>query len=244
VCNRVVRETTLVPRPRRGRVFESSRRIRLSDTDASGRLRLDAIARYLQDVATDDVADNGAGSPDDLWIVRRCVVEVVAPFAGDEAVALATWCSGVGSAAAARRTSLVGDRGGRAEAETVWIHLDRDQRPARVSARFLETYGEACGGRRASTRLELPDPPPDAERRAWPLRATDVDVMGHVNNAAYWHAVEEVLAPACRARPLSAVLEFRAAVDREDEAELVVAEPLGWLVVGGDVRAAAAVTVS
>jgi acyl-ACP thioesterase len=223
-------------------VFEARRRVRLSDTDASGRLRLDAIARYLQDVATDDVADNGAGSSDDLWIVRRCVVEVLEPFAGDENVELATWCSGVGSAAAARRTSVVGDRGGRVDAETIWIHLDREQRPARVSARFLETYGEACGGRRASTRLTLPDPPPDAERRPWPLRMTDFDVMGHVNNAAYWHAVEEALAPELRGQPLAAVLEFRAAIDAGDLVELVTDGGYIWLAARGDVRAAAAVT--
>jgi acyl-ACP thioesterase len=233
----------LVPPPARGRVFRSSRRIRLSDTDATGRLRLDAVARYLQDVATDDVADNGSGSPDDLWIVRRTVVHVVEPFAGDGAVELATWCSGVGSAAAARRTSIAGDGGGRIEAETIWIHLDREQRPARLASWFHEIYGEACGGRRASTRLELPDPPADAARRPWPLRATDVDVMGHVNNAAYWEAVEEAFAPRLGGR-LVAVLEYRAAIDPGERVELVTAGDRAWLAVGRDVRAAAAVDFS
>ena len=243
VCNRGVRATSLVPRPEHGRVFEAQRRIRLSDTDASGRLRLDAVARYLQDVATDDVVAAGAFSPDDLWLVRRSVVEVLVPFAADDTVELATWCSGVGAAAAARRTSLAGDGGGRIETETVWIHLDGEQRPARVSERFLAIYGEACGGRRASTRLELPDPPRHAERRPWPLRVTDVDVMGHVNNAAYWHAVEEALAPETRPRPLAAVVEFRAAIDPDDDVQLVIAGEGIWLEAGGTVRAAAAVTV-
>jgi acyl-ACP thioesterase len=234
---------SLVPPPTRGRVFRSSRRIRLSDTDTTGRLRLDAVARYLQDVATDDVADNGSGSPDDLWIVRRTVVDVVEPFVGDDVVELATWCSGVGSAAAARRTSIAGDGGGRIEAETIWIHLDRAQRPARLRPWFHETYGEACGGRRASTRLELADPPRGATRRAWPLRATDVDVMGHVNNAAYWEAVEEALAPRLRGR-LVATLEYRAAIDPGEQVELVTASDDVWLVVEESVRSAAAVDLS
>jgi acyl-ACP thioesterase len=238
-----VRATTLVPRPERGRVFESRRPIRLSDTDATGRLRLDAIARYLQDVATDDVADNGSSSADDLWIVRRTVLHVREPFVGDSAVELATWCSGLGSAAAARRTTISGDGGGRAEAETVWIHLDREQRPTRVSERFLATYGEASGGRRASTRLELPDPPPDVARRRWPVRVTDVDVMGHVNNAAYWHVVEDAFAGELT-RPLAAILEYRAAIDAGDVVDVARAEADMWLVVGVDVRAAASVTVA
>ena len=31
-------------------------------------------------------------------------------------------------------------------------------------------------------------------RSPWPLRATDIDLHGHVNNAVYWQAVEHVLA--------------------------------------------------
>ena len=40
---------TLVPPPGEGRVYGSQRRVRLSEMDAAGRLRLDTVARYLQD---------------------------------------------------------------------------------------------------------------------------------------------------------------------------------------------------
>lgn len=224
-----------------GRVFSSARRIRLSDTDAGGRLRLDAVARYLQDVAADDVEDAGWGSDEHVWVVRRTEIEVVSQFAGDERVELATWCSGTGASAAARRTTLAGDRGGRIEAETVWIHLDRAGRPLRLAPRFFEVYGPAAAGRRVSTRLELSDPSAEAERRPWQLRAADVDVLGHVNNAAYWAAVEEAL----DGPPRRAVLEYRRPLDLADEVELLRA-PHGdgfllGLAVGGDVRAVAAV---
>src|SRR6185312_4474714 len=76
----------------------------------------------------------------------------------------------------------------------------------------------SAAGRRATTRLELPDPPPDAVRTAWALRATDVDLLGHVNNAVYWAAVEEALAPG--AGPASALLEHRRPVDLGDAVEL------------------------
>ena len=47
--------------PRPGRTFRVAYTVRLSDADAAGRLRLDAVARYLQDAAIDDVAGDGVG---------------------------------------------------------------------------------------------------------------------------------------------------------------------------------------
>jgi acyl-ACP thioesterase len=233
---------TLPPRPVAGRVFEAQRRVRLSDTDAAGRLRLDAVARYLQDVAADDVADAGWAADEHVWVVRRTLLDVPRPFLGDEEVDLATWCSGVGAAAAARRTSLVGDRGGAIEAESVWIHLDRELRPARLGQRFRSVYAPAAEGRGVSTRFSLAAPPADSTRAPWPLRATDVDLLGHVNNAAYWAAVEEVAVGRLR-EPLRAELEYRQPIDLGETVEIVSARCGGevWLVVDSTVRAAAAV---
>jgi acyl-ACP thioesterase len=219
-----------------GRVFRASRRVRLSDVDATGRLRLDAVARYLQDVATDDIADAGWGEHDNLWIVRRTRIDVARPLSGGEIVELATWCSGTAASAAARSTSLRGDRGGRIDTETIWIHLDADGRPARLAQRFHELYGPSAGGRRASTRLELGEPPPDARRRPWPLRRTDIDELGHVNNAAYWAAVEEGLAPP---GPCEALLEYKQPLDLGDAVELLEWDDGLALAVGEEVRASA-----
>ena len=73
-----------------------------------------------------------------------------------------------------------------------------------------------------STKLELPDPPSQSMRRPWPLRSTDVDRHGHVNNAAYWQAVEHVAAESGfeLRKPLRALLDFREPVDLGDELEL------------------------
>ena len=215
----------LVPVPATGRVFRSTRRIRLSDRDASGRLRLDSVARYLQDVAIDDVDETGWGAPDHLWVMRHIRIEVVTSPIEDDHVELSTWCSGTASVAAGRRMSLVGDRGGRIELDSAWVHLGPDARPARIED--FRQYAEAAGGRVVSTRLELPVPATDGRRTPWPLRATDVDLFGHVNNAAYWHAVEERL----RIRrsdsrlPLRARLDHRHALDLVHEVEL--AESIG-----------------
>jgi acyl-ACP thioesterase len=237
----------LSPPPPAGRVYRAARPIRLSDRDARGRLRLDAVARYLQDVAGDDVDETGWGAPEHLWVLRRIRVDVLRPFLEDRTVELATWCSGLAPVAAGRRTSLAGDRGGLVEVDSAWVHLGPDARPARLDDTF-GVYGEAAGGRRVSTRLELPDPPSGAALTPWPLRLTDVDLLGHVNNTAYWHAVEHALAGSGPdpARPLRAELDYRTPIDLDDPVELIAAATGGVLVLGlavkGVVRAAARVT--
>jgi len=209
------------PVPVRGRTYSSRRRLRLSDLDERGRLRLDAIARFLQDVAIDDVQESGWGMPEHVWVVRRIRIDIHRAFVTDGEVQLTTWCSGIAAVAAGRRWSVEGNAGGRAEVDSVWIHLDADANPARIVD--FGVYAEAACGRRVSTKLELPDPPTDAARRPWALRATDVDRHGHINNTVYWQAVEEML-PVLGIdprHPLRAELDYRHPVDYGEVIELV-----------------------
>lgn len=231
--------------PSSGRTFTGSRRVGLADLDPRGRVRLDALARFLQDVAIDDVQETGWGTPLHLWFVRRIRIDVHVPFLEDRQIALTTWCSGLAAIAAGRRWSLTGDRGGRAEVDSVWIHLGPDQRPARIEG--FGIYGEATGGRRVSTRLELPDPPEHAHTVPWPLRATDVDRHGHVNNAVHWQAVEHALAlhGLDREQPLVAELDYRDPIDLGDAVELVSSDGDSLLMalrVGGVAKASARVS--
>jgi acyl-ACP thioesterase len=239
----------LVPPPGEGRIYRSQRRVRLSEVDAAGRVRLDTVARYLQDVAIDDVDETGWGAPQHVWVVRWYRIEVLRPFLTDREVSLATWCSASASHAAGRRTSLHGDRGGRIEADSVWIHLDPGGRPARLDG--FGIYTPSTEGRRASTRLALPDPPPEAPRMPWQLRSADVDRMGHVNNAVYWAALDARLATLdldTAAEPYRVVLEFRRPLDLGDDLELLDEAGDGWartaFAVGDDVRAVARIEVA
>jgi len=237
----------LVPRPDSGRVFVGTRRVRLSDADSSGRLRLDAVARYLQDVAADDVLETEWGSPDHFWLVRRTVIQQLRPISIEEMVELTTWSSGTASSSASRRTTARGERGGLIEAESIWVHLSRESRPVRFGGNFFEVYGPSANGRRISTRLELPDLPAAAERAQWPLRRSDLDLLGHLNNAAYWQAIEEAAARRGfdLTVPFEAVLEFRRQIDLEDEVELLYSpEADGFrlaLAATGTIRAVASV---
>jgi acyl-ACP thioesterase len=206
--------------PASGRTFAARRSVRLADVDSAGRLRLDAVARYLQDAAIEDVQETGWGMPDHLWFIRRIRIEVEVPFLEDRFVELVTWCSGLAAIAAGRRWSLVGDAGGRLEVDSVWIHLGPDARPARLEQ--FGVYAEAAQGRHVSTKIELPEPPVSATTAVWPLRSSDVDQHGHVNNAVHWQAVEHRLAllGTDLRRPLSARLDYGDPLELADAVEL------------------------
>jgi acyl-ACP thioesterase len=180
------------------------------------------VARYLQDVASDDVDETGWGAPDHLWVVRSIRIDVQAPPLADDRVELTTWSSGRAAVAASRRLSLEGDAGGRIELDSTWIHLGPDQRPARIED--FGPYRQAAGERVASTRLELTEPAPDAARVPWRLRTADADLLGHVNNAAYWQPVEHCLAESGidPRRPHRARLDYRHPVDLGDDLVLLV----------------------
>jgi acyl-ACP thioesterase len=236
----------LVPLPEQGRRFSRERTVRLADTTASGRLRLDALARYLQDVAGDDVVDAGIEGP---WVMRRLAVELGDLPRFRDTVQLVTFCSGTGSRWAERRTILLVDGRTAAESVAIWVYVDPGSgRPVPLEDWFFDLYGEAAGGRTVSGRLRLPAPVADASARPWPLRVTDFDVLGHVNNAAHWEPVEDELARvAAGARITAAELEHKAAVEPGEE--LTVRSTASdhrldmWLTSADQVRTAVRVTL-
>jgi acyl-ACP thioesterase len=236
---------TGLTRPLDARSYLSRRRVRLSDMDAAGRVRLDAVARFLQDAAIDDVEETGWGIPEHLWVIRKIRADVVSPLLRDRALEITTWCSGVAAVAAGRRWSVQGDAGGHIELDSVWIHLGPDQRPARIGE--FGPYAPAAAGRPVSTKLELPDLPVDAARVPWALRSTDLDANGHVNNAIYWQGVEDWCAREGMdaSTPHRVELDYRDPIDLDDRVELAAFAGAGEtrclaFVVGDRTRATAA----
>lgn len=223
-----------VPRPARGRTFSATRRVRLGDVETGGRLRLDALARYLQDIGFDDGLDAGL-SNGTTWVLRRVVVDVERMPRFGDLVTLTTWCGGVGSRWAERRTSLAGPDGAHVEVAALWVFVDDRGRPARIPADFEPVYGEAAGGRRVTARLSHPGPPPGATRCEWAFRRTDCDLLGHVNNASYWAPVEEWLAGEDATGRWE--VEYRDAVEPGARVEVLLTDDALWVTGGAGVHA-------
>jgi acyl-ACP thioesterase len=234
-----------LPPPEHGRRFTHRRRVRLGDVNTASRLRLDALACYLQDVASDDVDDIAV---EGAWVLRRSALAVARFPRYREEVELTTFCSGTGSRWAERRTTLAVEGTSVVEAVAIWVYVDRRGRPARLEDWFFDRYGEAAGGRRISGRLRLPPPSDGLTTRPWPVRTTDFDLLRHMNNSAYWHAVEDELARLVPGSvPVNAELEHRAAIEPDDPVELGSTledeKASMWLTVRGETRAAAHVSL-
>ncbi len=199
--------TELVEEPDQGRVFERELVPGIADAAADGRVRLDAIARWLQDVAYLDWLDAGADQSG-FWIIRRGRMRVERFPRFGETVTLRTFCSGLGRFSAERRTSIRGESA-LVEAVAIWVWIDAETgRPKRFPSQFVETYAKSAGGREAPVRLRHLDPSAGCERSGWSFRAVDVDVAGHVNNSHLWAPLEEELASS-PVEQLDAEIEFR-----------------------------------
>ena len=180
----------------------------IADADAAGRCRLDAMARWLQDVAYADLIDSGFEGRG-AWIVRRTRIRVERFPRFGEDLTMRTFCSGFGRFSAERRTSITG---GSAAVETVslWVCLDPERgRPMRFPPDFIAVYEESAGGRDANVRLRHDDPPADAERSPWHFRASEMDPAGHINNSHYWVPLEEELTSGPEPESIDAEVEYR-----------------------------------
>ncbi len=223
-----------LPLPPVGRQFTGGQSVRLGDTDPEGRLRPDAAARYLHDVANDDWDDTGVDTGE-MWVLRRTAMRLGLagrwPTLGNQ-VEATTWCTGMGAAWAERRTDLLVGGTVLVEAAALWVPLDRTGRPRRIHEEFKRVYGESAQGRKVSGRVASPPIPADAEYRPWPLRRVDLDVAGHVNNAASWTALVEAAVAPVR----SAMLTHHASVEWGDTVTLATAPGHLWLLVDDQVR--------
>jgi acyl-ACP thioesterase len=195
------------------------------------------LARYLQDAATDDWADADL-SPDEIWVVRRTRVRVAGgggwPSLGDR-VDLTTWCGGTGPAWAERRTDLEVNGVLMVETVALWVPLDASGRPLRLGQEFHDVFGEAAAGRRVPGRVPVAPVLTGATRRPWPIRRADLDILGHVNNAAVWAAMTEV----ARGQVASAALTHHGPLDNDHTVTLLAEAGRMCLMSDGETRVSA-----
>jgi acyl-ACP thioesterase len=232
----------LVPAPSEGRVYSLLMRPGLGDCAPSGRIRLDALARWCQDAAYADVEDAELADAA-VWVVRRTWVRVRRFPRFGEPCSVATFCSGIGRMWAERRTTITGPLAGdrpHVEVVALWVHLDPVlRRPTVLTEREISVYGGTGAERRVSARLRHPAPPEAASATSWTFRATDCDLADHVNNAAYWQPLEEELLSSGGPdpEPIDVEVEFRTPAQPGEKA-VVANGPRRWILdPAGDVHA-------
>jgi acyl-ACP thioesterase len=225
-----------VPLPTEGRCFSEEFVVRLGDADPSGNLRPDGVARFLQDIATDDWEDTGIEATDS-WVVRRTALRVASGGRWPqfkERLLVTTWCGGYGAAWAERRTDISVEGKLLLEAVAIWVPIDPTGHPVRIRPEFFAVYGDQIRQRKVSGRVDKPVVAEGAATRPWPLRRADLDVVRHVNNAAVWQAVSEVVTTPVR----EVIVTHHGPVESDHEVTLATAPGALWLLVDGSVRVA------
>jgi acyl-ACP thioesterase len=207
-------------------VFERQWPLRVADIDRTGRLRLDAAARHIQDIGQDQLRERGFEDVHPLWIVRRTMIDLIEPIAFHDMMRLRRWCSGTSTRWCEKRVRIEGRHGGLIESEAFWININPDTfMPSRVADDFLD-------GLRSTTEIDrlrwkpylTPGDRGDAIRiHDYPVRTTDIDLFDHMNNAVYWSVVEDYLytTPELLNAPLRVTIEHEAPVALGDKLEII-----------------------
>lgn len=208
-------------------VFDREWPLRVGDIDRTGRLRLDAAARHIQDIGQDQLREMGFEETHPLWIVRRTMVDLIRPIEFQDMLRLRRWCSGTSNRWCEMRVRIDGKRGGGLiESEGFWININRDtQMPARIADDFLDGLRRTTDIDRLRWKgYQKPGIRDDAlEIYEFPVRVTDIDLFDHMNNSVYWSVVEDYLASHSEllAGPLRVTIEHEAAVALGDKLEII-----------------------
>ncbi|GAA1479759.1 acyl-[acyl-carrier-protein] thioesterase [Gordonia sinesedis] len=199
----------LADRKSGARFFEATYRVRTGDVDQDMRVRLDAVARYLQDIANDNIEATEFGDTDPFWIVRRTVIDVIRPFTWPAEITAQRWCGALSTRWTNMRVRLTAEHEtnrfnpterapGLIETEAFWINVNEQGMPSRLTDEAFEMLSSMTDEHRLRWKSMNPEKAPAAADTALPdrehvLRSTDFDPFKHLNNAAYLEAIEDEL---------------------------------------------------
>ncbi|HZA11587.1 acyl-[acyl-carrier-protein] thioesterase [Mycobacterium sp.] len=207
-------------------VFNREWPLRVADIDATGRLRLDAATRHIQDVGQDHLRELGHNDTHPLWIVRRTIIDLIKPIEFQDMLRLRRWCSGTSNRWCEMRVRIDGRKGGLVESEAFWININRDtQMPSRIADDFLEGLRRTTDVDRLKWKAYLKPGSRDSadQIREYPVRFTDIDLFDHMNNCVYWSVVEDYLSatPELLHGPIRVIIEHEAPVALCDKLEIL-----------------------
>ncbi len=154
--------------------------------------RPSALLGYLQEAATQASLALNISGPEIfakyrcLWMVSRIWVRMEKPLAWNERFRVRTWHRGASLASVCRDFDLSRDGEPIGEATSTWVMVEADSHKL-FRMKGLEEFQGTDGGALCKTvtprRVKLPDAF-DA-REARPMRYSETDINGHVNNIHY-----------------------------------------------------------
>lgn len=236
-------------------VWKETFRVRSYETDPGGHASIQTICNYLQEAAGNHAGEMGV-AVDQLtrrnmtWVLARLRVEMEHYPAWRDEVTVETWPSGNDGLYATREFVATGAAGCVARASSTWLMIDFERRrPIRIPD-FVASIELPDRPRPiAEMPARLPDLPAAIQSMQHPVRYSEIDLNGHVNNVRYveW-SVEALSAVFVETHRLAALdVHFRGEANYGDnvviEAGEVEALIYSHLVRSGDREMARARTV-
>ncbi|CAN5784492.1 hypothetical protein BH23CHL7_BH23CHL7_24950 [soil metagenome] len=181
--------------------------MRFDEAGPSGYLRSSGFLRFAQDLAWIHSETAGFGRTWYVergltWLVRDVELDILEDIPYGTEMVVSTEVIGFRRFWARRRSEFTDPAAGRvlATAITDWVLLNSAGKPVRPPADIVAAF-PAAPDPFTPLRLELGQPADGATFIEFAPRASELDPMGHVNNAAYLDYLDEQLAqPATQAR--------------------------------------------
>jgi acyl-CoA thioesterase FadM len=182
------------------RHFYHNYEVRYDACDLYGFLTPGGVLCYLQDIAERDASDGDLLDELGNWFVRRTIVEFLASVPVRVTLEADTFAGGISRVTFLRRYELRiagGEMAGDSrpvpaiKARTLWVYVDSNGRPARIPPKRQEVWFPDGS---PPIPNEAPWPPfPDrpAFKTTAPVRFSDLDLISHMNNAAYVRLLDD-----------------------------------------------------
>lgn len=172
--------------------YEDTYHIGAADLDLFGQCRPSAVMTYLQEAATqagaalhvsrDEIVDRYHA----FWMLARIRYELKRPLKWDEPLTVRTWHRGGKSALMYREFDLLVGEELVGQALSAWVMADLDTHKL-LHLRDVAEFEGSDGGELCRTdtlrKVKTPEGLILAEKR--PMRYSDTDMNGHVNNVRY-----------------------------------------------------------
>lgn len=174
-------------------MYQLRHKVRYSEISSDKSVDMAQIVNYLQDCSTFESVSVG----DDLehleekkctWLLAAWQIEVKRYPKMAEEIVISSWHSGHKGVLAHRNFQICDEKGEQIVlADSIWFYFDLERKvPRRIAQEYVDLYGyQAPLCMEVKPRkITLPDVQ-GIEQDAFPVRKSDLDTNGHVNNAKY-----------------------------------------------------------
>lgn len=154
--------------------------------------RPSALLGYLQEAATQAALELGVSGPEIMekyhciWMIARMWVEMDRPLYWNEKFTVRTWHRGASGASSYRDFDILRDGKTIGQSVSTWVMVDVDSRRLFRLKQLTEFQGTDGGALCKDIRLhrvKLPETFDSREER--PMRYSETDINGHINNIHY-----------------------------------------------------------